>query len=36
VGFLLVDIELAVSGDPGGPRTVDFHARKNFRDKVAD
>jgi hypothetical protein len=36
VGFLLVDIELAVSGDPGGPGSVDFHARKNFRDKVAD
>ena len=36
VGFFFVDIELAVSGDPGGPGTVDFHARKNFRDEVAD
>jgi hypothetical protein len=36
VGFLLVDIELAVSGDPGGPGSVDFHARKNFSDEVAD
>ena len=36
VGFFFVDIELAVSGDPGRPGTVDFHARKNFRDEVAD
>jgi hypothetical protein len=36
VSFLFVDIELAVSGDPGGPSTVDFHAWKNLRDEVAD
>jgi len=36
VGFFFVDIELAVSGDPGRPGAVDFHARKNFRDEVAD
>jgi len=36
VGFLFVDIELAVSGDPGGPGTVDSHAWENLRDEVAD
>ena len=36
VGFFFVNIELAVSGDPGRPGTMDFHARKNFRDEVAD
>jgi hypothetical protein len=36
VGFLLVDIELAVSGDPGGPGTLDFHAWENLGDEVAD
>jgi hypothetical protein len=36
VGFLFVDIELAVSGDPGGPCTMDFHARENLGDEVAD
>jgi len=36
VGFLLVDIELAVSGDPGRPGTVDFHAWENLGDEVAD
>jgi hypothetical protein len=36
VGFFFVDIELAVSGDPGRPGTVDFHAWKNFRDEVTD
>ena len=36
VGFLFVDIELAVSGDPGGPSPVDFHAWENLRDEVAD
>jgi hypothetical protein len=35
VGFFFVDIELAVSGYPSGPGTVDFHTRKNFRDEVA-
>jgi len=34
--FFFVDIELAVSGDPGRPGAVDFHARKNFRDEVSD
>jgi hypothetical protein len=36
VGFFFVDIELAVSGYPSGPGTVDLHTRKNFRDEVAD
>jgi hypothetical protein len=36
VGFFFVDIELAVSGDPGGPGTVDFHAWENLGDEVAD
>jgi len=36
VGFFLVDIELAVSGDSGGPGTVDFHAWENLGDEVAD
>jgi hypothetical protein len=36
VGFLFVDIELAVSGDPGGPGTMDFHAWENLGDEVAD
>jgi hypothetical protein len=36
VGFLFVDIELAVSGDPGGPGTVDFHAWENLGYEVAD
>jgi hypothetical protein len=34
--FLFVDIKLAVSGDPGRPGTVDFHAWENFRDEVTD
>lgn len=36
MGFLLVDIELAVSGDSGGPGTVDFHAWENLGYEVAD
>jgi len=36
VGFFFVDIELAVSGDPGRPGTLDFHAWENFRDEVTD
>jgi len=36
VGFFFVNIELAVTSDPGGPGTVDFHTRKNLGDKVAD
>jgi hypothetical protein len=36
VGFFFVDIEFAVSGDPGGPGTVDFHAWENLGDEVAD
>jgi len=36
VGFLFVDIKLAVSGDPSGPGTVDFHAWENLGDEVAD
>jgi len=36
VGFFFVDIEFAVPGDPSGPGTVNFHARENFRDEVAD
>ena len=36
VGFFFVDIELAVSGDPGGPGTMDFHAWENLGDEVAD
>jgi hypothetical protein len=36
VGFFFVDIELAVSGDPGGPRSVDFHTWENLGDEVAD
>jgi hypothetical protein len=36
VGFLFVDIEFTVSGDPGGPGTMDFHAWENLGDEVAD
>ena len=36
VGFFFVDIEFAVSGDPGRPSAVDFHAWKNLGDEVAD
>jgi hypothetical protein len=36
VGFLFVDIELAVSGDPGGQGTIDFHAWENLGDEEAD
>ena len=36
VGFLFVDIKLAVSGDPDRPGTVDFHAWENLGDEVAD
>ena len=35
VGFLFVDIELAVSGNPSGPGPVDFHAWENLGDEVA-
>jgi len=36
VGFFFVDIELAVSGDPGGPGSVDFHPWENLGDEMTD
>ena len=36
VGFLLVNIKLAVSGDPGGPGAMNFHSWKDLAHKVTD
>ena len=36
LGFFLVDIELAISGDADGPDSVDFHSGKDFADKVTN
>jgi hypothetical protein len=36
VGFLLVNIKLAVSGDPGGPGAMNFHSWKDLAHKVSD
>lgn len=36
VGLFLVNIELAVAGDAGGPGTVNLHPRKYFADKMAN
>jgi len=36
VGLFLVNIELAVAGDAGGPGTVNLHPRKYLADKMAN
>lgn len=36
VGLFLVNIELAVASDAGGPGTMNLHSGEHFADKVAD